>query len=522
MLQNLLRMLVMTAIALVISAVPAMSQNVTQDYGDDEYQDADRTRIDRYLDVEIWTNHSDGEYDEGDNIVISYRTNRDAFVVVYSIDSRGRVSLLFPSEPGRDNFIRGGVTYRLPDGLDDFDLVVSGPEGVENIQIIASRERFPIPDWYPTSGLVCDWDDRYEYMDYLNDRYFVRYGGQRFAYDRTAIYIDEWEQDDFRPVYYPAYQNWTVCGNMYIDYPIGATVYIDGFYWGCAPLYIPRIYVGWHTVTVYDYYGYCWESDFHLTRYHTAVLGHKVIRTSPTVVSKYKEVRYSGYRNPEVNGYPDFKQKHKAIVKSASVNLEGNVVGDASLSKETRTIFTGVKKHVQGSAKLVKTERGYETVGLVDEQPKKSQQTQSDGAKITRQGEIKGKMSTDSPDISKKSSIVGSKVKSSSGEKSYQQTKPKVSSEKSSGYYQKKSGSTYEKKSNTIKSTKVKSPTSTKSTDSKSSGKSGDSKKSGSSYKSPGSSKPSGKATSPSVGKSGGKAGSATGKKASSQGKEKR
>jgi len=247
-----------------------------------------------------------------------------------------------------------------------------------------------------------------------------------------------------------------------------------------------------------------------------------VIRTSPTVVSKYKEVRYSGYRNPEVNGYPDFKQKHKAIVKSASVNLEGDMVGDASLSKETRTIFTGVKKHVQGSAKLVKTERGYETTGSVYGVSKKSQQTQSDGAKINRQGEIKGKMSTDSPDISKKSSIVGSKVKSSSGEKSYQQTKPKVSSEKSSGYYQKKSGSTYEKKSNTIKSTKVKSPTSTKSTDSKSSGKSDSSKKSGSSYKSPGSSKPSGKATSPSVGKSGSTAGSAAGKKSSSGGKGKR
>lgn len=522
MLHNLFRTLVMTAIGLVISVVPAQSQNISQDYGNDEYPDSDRARIDRYLDVEIWTNHSDGEYYEGDNIVISYRTNRDAFVVVYSIDSRGRVSLLFPSESGRDNFVRGGVTYRLPDGLDDFDLVVSGPEGVENIQIIASRERFPIPDWYPTSGLVCDWDDRHEYMDYLNDRYFVRYGGQRFAYDRTAIFVNEWEPYYFRPVYYPAYHNWTVCGNIYVDYPIGATVYIDGFYWGCAPLYIPRIYVGWHTITIYDHYGYCWESGMHVARYHTLVLGHKAIRTSPTVVSKYKEVRYSGYRNPVASGYPDFKQKHKAIVKSASVKLKGDVVGNASLPKETRTMFTGVKKHVRGSAKLVKTERGYETAGSVYGVSKKSRQTRSEGAKITRTGKTKGSVSTDSPGFLKKSSVVGGKAKSSSGKKGYQETKPKVSSEKSSGYYQKKSGSTYKKKSKTIKSTKVKSSKSAKSKGSKSSGKSGDSKKSGSSYKSDGGSKPSGKATSPSVGKPGGKAGSAAGKKTSSRGKGKR
>ncbi len=528
MLQNLLRMLVMTAMALVISTVPAMSQNISRDYGDDEYENADRTRIDRYLDVEIWTNHSDGEYYEGDNIVISYRTNRDAFVAVYSIDSRGRVSLLFPGEPGRDNFVRGGVTYRLPDGLDDFDLVVTGPEGVENIQIIASRERFPIPDWYPTSGLVCDWDDRHEYMDYLNDRYFVRYGGQRFAYDRTAIFVNEWEPYYFRPVYYPDYYRWSVYGNVYIDYPIGATVYIDGIYWGFTPLYVPWIYVGWHTFTIYDYYGYCWESGIHISRYHTAVLGHRVIRTSPTVVSKYKEVRYAGYRDPVTSGYPDFKEKRKAIMKSASAKLKGDVTGDASLTKETRTIFTGAKKHVRGSTKLVKTERGYETTGSVYGVSKKSRQTRSDGAKITRTGKTKGSVSTDSPDFSKKSSVVGGKAKSSSGKKGYQQTKPKVSSEKSSGYYQKKSGSTYKKKSKTIQSTKVKSSKSTKSKGSKSydsgksTGKSGDSKKSGSSYKPQSGSKPSGKATSPSVGKPGGKAGSTVGKKTSSRGKGKR
>ncbi len=512
MLHTLFRTLAMTALGLVISAVAALSQNISRDYGDDEYPDAEGARIDRYLDVEIWTNHSDGDYYEGDNIVISYRTNRDAFVAVYSIDSRGRVSLLFPGEPGRDNFVRGGVTYRLPDGLDDFDLVVSGPEGVENIQIIASRERFPIPDWYPTSGLVCDWDDRHDYMDYLNDRYFVRYGGQRFAYDRTAIFVSEWEPYYFRPVYYPSYHTWTVCGNMYIDYPIGATVYIDGIYWGCAPLYIPHIYVGWHTVTIYDYYGYCWESDFHVTRYHTAVLGHGVIRTSPTVVSKYKEVRYSGYRNPVTSGYPDYKEKHKAIVKGASAKLKSDVVGNATPATEATTVFTGKKKHVRGSTELIKTERGYETTGSVPDAFKKSRQTQSSGAKITRSEGTGAAISTDSPDFSKRSSDIGGEAKSSYDAKVYQQAKPKISSDKSSGYYQKKTGATYKKKSTTIESKKAQPSSSPKS---KGGSKSYDSGKSGKS--SGGSSnKPA------SGGKPSSKAGSTAGKKTTSGGKTKR
>ena len=156
----------------------------------------DRVNIDRYLDVEIWTDHSDAEYYVGDNITVHFRVNRDAFVAIYSIDSRGRVSLMYPSDPAEDNFVRGGVTYSLPGPNDDFDLVVSGPEGMENLQIIASRERFPIPNWYNNSGLVFEGDDRHDYMDYLNERYFVRYAGQRFAFDRAVIFVDEQRQHE--------------------------------------------------------------------------------------------------------------------------------------------------------------------------------------------------------------------------------------------------------------------------------------------------------------------------------------
>lgn len=518
----------MTAVLAVVSAPLASAQNVVRDYDEDEYRDVDRTRIDRYLDVEIWANHSDGEYYEGDDIVLHYRTNRDAFVVIYSIDTRGRVNLLLPSGPGEDNFVRGGVTYRLPDGLDDFDLVVTGPEGPENIQIVASRERFPIPDWYPTSGLICDWDDRHEYMDYLNERYFVRYDGQRFAYDRTAIFVNEWEQYYFQPVYYPYYYPWTVCGNVYIDYPIGATVYIDGFYWGCAPLYIPRIYVGWHYITIYDHYGYCWESGIHITRYHTVVLGHKVIRTSPTVVSKYKEVHFAGYRNPVASGYPQYKEKHKAILRAASVDSKAAEKGGALVAKKTATFFAGAKKHARGGSKLVKTERGYETAGPVRGLGKDAKETSYGPSKSSSSGKVKGS-STASPSTGKykdkgsssypKSTVVGGK-RESSGKKSYQKTESTIGSKKSSGYYQKKSGSVYKKKTDakqpTLKGTKSYKNNNSKGNKSSSVGKAtGKSKGTAPSYRPSGGSKPSGKSPSSMGGKSSGRSGSSPGGKSS-------
>ncbi|MEW5993250.1 MAG: DUF4384 domain-containing protein [Candidatus Zixiibacteriota bacterium] len=547
MLRKTMIILMMTAFGLVTSASLTQAQNISREYDNDTYPeheyDYDRARIDRYLDVEVWVNHADNEYCEGDRIVISYRANRDAFVVIYGIDTRGRVNLLFPSYPGEDNFVRGGVTYHLPSAYDDFDLVVSGPEGVEHIQAIASRDRFPIPDWHPASGLVYDWDDPFEYMDYLNERFFVRYGGQRFAYDRTAIYVYEWEPYYFRPVYYPRYYPWTLCGNVYIDYPFGATIYIDGIYWGCAPLYIPRVYVGWHTITIYDYYGWCWEHDFHITRYHTVVLGHDVIRTSPTVVSKYKEVRFSGYRNPVSSGYPEFETKKKAIMTSGKVGSVSITRHEGAASKKTETVLTLDKKFVRGSTELVKTERGYETTGSVYGTKEGTKPSYPARPGDSRLGKSKGSISTEMSRSLKKPTISVDQTSRSGSKKAVDNQKTGRTSESSSGYYRKKSGSEYKGsaklrriKTESTKSSESKKGKQTKSFDrSKESGtsympskatdrKSGGSKKSSGTYHQRGSgaaSKAAGISVrpSPSTGKSGASSGS---KRVSGGGKDRR
>ncbi|MDH4156854.1 MAG: DUF4384 domain-containing protein, partial [candidate division Zixibacteria bacterium] len=363
MLRNILKITGLTVLMAVICVPVGWAQNLARDYDDDEQSNgyADRGRIDRYLDAEIWTNHTDNEFYEGDNIVIRFRVNRDAFVAIYSIDTRGRVNLLFPSGPNADNYVEGDVTYHIPGSFDDYDLVVTGPDGVENIQIVASRERFPIPDWYPNSGLIFDWDDRNDYMDFINGRYFVRYDGQRFAYDRTVIYINEWEDYYFRPVYYPDYPSWTVAGNVYIDWPIGGTVYVNGVYWGIAPLYIPRLYVGWHTFTIYDPFGYCWESDIHVHRYNTVILDRTVITPARGVTSKYKEVRYSGYRNPVASGYPDYEKKvaRLAVASKTKTTASGTIAGSDD-TKTKGSLIATTKKYSRGESKMVKTDRGYE------------------------------------------------------------------------------------------------------------------------------------------------------------------
>ena len=354
MLHKLLTRIMLMLLISLASTSTIWSQNLQQqprDHHNNGENSYDRIRIDRYLDVEIWSDHSDGEYYEGDKVTLFYRVNRDAFVVVYSVDSRGRVNMLFPSNPGQVNFVAGGETHRLPGGHDDYDLVISGPEGVENIQIIASRERFSIPDWFPNSGLIAETDDVHDYMDWLNDRYFVKYDGQRFAFDRTALYINEWEDYYFRPVYRPYYPSWTVSGNVYFDYWYGSSIYIDGIYWGISPLYIPRLYVGWHTFTVYDRHGHVWEYDHHVSRYSTVVFDYTIINTSSQVRSKYKKVRAAGYRSPTSAGSPNYQKKVKAIKSSGAWKTKSyrQSASQTTASKKRQFVYSGTKKFVRGS-----------------------------------------------------------------------------------------------------------------------------------------------------------------------------
>lgn len=499
MLRNIIRTIGLTAIMAVLALASVQAQQgIVRDYNDNDNDrgeyDPDRVKVDRYLTTEIWTNHEDGEYFEGDNIVINFLTNRDAFVIIYSVDTKGRLNLLFPVSADEDNFVEGGQVYRLPGSNDDFDLIVNGPEGVESIQIIASRDRIPIPDWYPQSGLTDDgWEDRYDFMDYINSRYFVRYTGQRFAFDRTSLYINEWEPDYYQPVYYPDYPSWTVTGNVYIDYPYGGTVYINGVYWGVAPLYIPRIYVGWHTLTIYDPYGYCWEHDVHITRYNTLILDRHIIRPSRTVVSRYTEVQRYGYRDPVKYGYPNYKTKKIVNVSSSGVAPSSK---KSTTNTSTSTVFK--KRYVRGTnTAVVKTDRGYETKGTGINNDSKQVQTRtydrtnsksSSGNRI--QSTTRSKSSTDRVGSSTRSKSStsgvykrnsGSKSSSSSGTKKVQKSSERS---KSSSSVQKSSGSS--KSSSSSGKVQKKSSSSNSGSSSKSGSKSSSKSKSDSGSKSSG------------------------------------
>lgn len=231
------RLIILTALlALVLTSVLAAQSTLRRTYRD--------------LAVDVWTDRDDGSnYYEGDDITIYFRTSEDAYVTIYDLDTRGNVNLIFPPEPGDNNYVQAGEIYMIPERSDDYTLTLEGPPGNEHIQMVASTEYFPVPDWRgPRSVYEKDWGFKYdgeneEFIDRVNRKFFT---GENFAYDHVSFYV--------APKYYyqpvqTAYSGGG--GRVYVDYPDGCEVYVDGVFFGYAPLYVPSIYLGRHRMTVY-------------------------------------------------------------------------------------------------------------------------------------------------------------------------------------------------------------------------------------------------------------------------------
>lgn len=97
----------------------------------------------REINVEVWLNKQCGaSYQQGEEVLINFRTSTDGYVTIYDIDTRSNVSVLFPNREQPDNFVRGNQVYTIPDRSYSYDLVVEGPEGIEYIDAVASTDPY--------------------------------------------------------------------------------------------------------------------------------------------------------------------------------------------------------------------------------------------------------------------------------------------------------------------------------------------------------------------------------------------
>jgi hypothetical protein len=91
--------------------------------------------------IRVWSTH-DEVYRRGERARIYFRTERDAFVTIFRIDTDGRVRVLYPRDPWDDNFVRGGASYVVSSSSRGEAFVVDDDPGVGYVFGVAASDPF--------------------------------------------------------------------------------------------------------------------------------------------------------------------------------------------------------------------------------------------------------------------------------------------------------------------------------------------------------------------------------------------
>lgn len=363
------------------------------------------------LDIDVWVNKGEGAtYYFGEDVAVYFRASDDCYAVIYDIDPAGNVSLLYPAEYDGDCSVRGGEVYRIPDTYDDYRLEVTGPRGKEYVYAVASYDYMESPDFIRYEFYEYgDWD--YYYDDFIHTMHgeravFVSRLNDRivngpYVTASTMFYIDDsyrhhrWYRHwDIEPYYVSSV--WIGCNFPY------AEVWIDGCYYGIAPILIPSIYIGHHWVWLY-YHGYpCWQDYIYIRygqRYYVDAKIKRRYRDYDYGRSKFKhwEFKQKKHRND-----PDFIRdvvKHPVKHTEKYKHPPSRITQKYSSKHEIRQTISPEKPRKTTGSKL--TRQRYESSG--DKLKRKSVVDEKRDTGISKRSKDTGKKIKESRKINKKS-----------------------------------------------------------------------------------------------------------------------
>lgn len=92
--------------------------------------------------VRVWTNRSDGNFTEGDPLIVHVQSDRDGYLKLDYFQADGTVVHLVPNVYGGEAFIKAGQAYTFggPGGREIF--TVQGPFGAETVKALVSSQPF--------------------------------------------------------------------------------------------------------------------------------------------------------------------------------------------------------------------------------------------------------------------------------------------------------------------------------------------------------------------------------------------
>ena len=89
------------------------------------------------LKIKLWLSAAKETLAIGSPIHFLFQASRDCYLTLLDISTDGAINVLFPNKFRQQNYIKAGKTYNIP-GDYNFEMKVTGPEGLEKIKAIAT------------------------------------------------------------------------------------------------------------------------------------------------------------------------------------------------------------------------------------------------------------------------------------------------------------------------------------------------------------------------------------------------
>jgi len=77
----------------------------------------------------LWTDKT--QHKIGDAVKVFFQANRDGYVTLVNVGTSGKITILYPNTYTPNHAVKGEQTYSVPGAADQYELTLSGPEGVE-------------------------------------------------------------------------------------------------------------------------------------------------------------------------------------------------------------------------------------------------------------------------------------------------------------------------------------------------------------------------------------------------------
>jgi hypothetical protein len=209
--------------------------------------------------IRLWINN-DRRFLPGDRAKVEVRTRDDGYLLVFHVDPEGHLRVLFPLDPDRDNFVRGGKKYEIRGrgGRESFE--IDNTTGKGTVYAAVSRDAFRFDGFVEGDH----WDYRALAPSRLpNDpeqdlNELVRRVAQGdFDYDLLNYYVSDQVayRSDYSPYYGSSYYDgcYRFSCSSYYGSPFNLSIglffgrpyrryYYDPYFYAYDPFYNPFFY----------------------------------------------------------------------------------------------------------------------------------------------------------------------------------------------------------------------------------------------------------------------------------------